>query len=88
VRAGQQLLRQVQPQRQVVPRLEREGLLDEPEVVREQLCLREFLRLQSINQLNSFDARNEQLQLVITECVLIEDLKVRLVNLEVFNAAE
>jgi hypothetical protein len=59
VRAGQELLRQVQPQRQVVPRLEGEGLLDHPDVVREQLRLRECLRLQSINQLNPFNARNE-----------------------------
>jgi hypothetical protein len=74
VRPGQDLLGEVQPEGQVVSILKREGLLDHPDVVGEELGLWQRLRLQSINQLQSFYASNEELQLVIIEEVRIEDL--------------
>ena len=88
MRPGQDLFGEVQPEGQVVSILEREGLLDYPDVVGEELGLGQRLRLQSINHLQSFYACNEELKLVITEDVRVEDLEVRLVKLQVINATE
>ena len=78
---GDDLLGEVQPQRQMVPILKREGLLDHPDVLREQIGLRDWLRLQAVYQLESLHAGNQELELIIPEARLVEDLQVCLVNL-------